>query len=932
MRTRVRASLVAATLVAATYCVITAANHLATAATTGGDTAGAAVKASALADPATSLPGGSAGDVVVDETHGKVFISRPNIGSVVVTDLDGQVVQTLEGFTYPTEMAISPDGGTVYVTEYQAHRYGQINTSDLAVTHASIPETDCAVSVAFTGGKPFYVYDKCDGNALTGGIGVIDPATSTGASVLSTRPGHISALPNRPDRAVVMDESGQIAVYDLSAAPPTTVATLDPGGTGRGACRDGAFLASGDQVVTACGSTPVHEVFTTTDLSATGSIPSGQNPNAVAVSADGNFVATSAVNGEKKISVWNVQGGLPAKHVRDYTFAGAADTRCLAFSSSGRLYAVEAVSADTAVLHVYDEATKIPTSVSLSTPKAVKYNGSVTGTGQLTPAPETATQATLTRRDRNGDHALGPVTIGTDGTFSFTDKPGLTGPVGYVVGYAGDDTHTAAGAKAITFVRPLPFDVNADGYAETVVGAYAEDAGSIRDAGGFTVFKGGSSGVQASGSKWYDQNTAGVPGSPETGDMLGFSNTSGDFNGDGYADVVVSAGAENIGSAPDGGLVHVFYGSASGLRTDNVTTIGVNDTVLGAGASYVYFGDALAAGDFNGDGRDDLAIGASGASWVFVAPGSDAGLSPTGLQGYHQGHNGVPGTFHSDELFGYALAAGDINGDGLDDLAVGSPYDYDDKGWSTGSVTILRGTGSGLDGWQRWSKETPNVPGGAGSFTSSEHSDEFGHQVALSDFTGDGKADLAVAAPGSPVTGLDGARKADAGTVTVLYSDGAEIGTAGARQVSQKDPGMPSDPGSKDYLGSTMAAGDANGDGMAELAIYSYGDTYVTVVPGAAAGLAFGSAKGWTQNSPGIPSTTETGDRWGNSLRFGYVKGSVRAALIVGADGENSGQGAFTVIYSTSTGLTGTGSQVFTQDTTGVPGTAENGDGFGSFF
>jgi hypothetical protein len=89
------------------------------------------------------------------------------------------------------------------------------------------------------------------------------------------------------------------------------------------------------------------------------------------------------------------------------------------------------------------------------------------------------------------------------------------------------------------------------------------------------------------------------------------------------------------------------------------------------------------------------------------------------------------------------------------------------------------------------------------------------------------------------------------------------------------------------------------------------------VVPGGASGLAYGEAKGWTQSTTGIPGTNETGDYWGDSLRFAEVKGTGYAALIVGADGENSGQGAFTVIYSTSSGLTATG---------------EKGDFFGTFF
>jgi len=175
---------------------------------------------------------------------------------------------------------------------------------------------------------------------------------------------------------------------------------------------------------------------------------------------------------------------------------------------------------------------------------------------------------------------------------------------------------------------------------------------------------------------------------------------------------------------------------------------------------------------------------------------------------------------------------------------------------------------------------------------------------------------------------VDGVRKRDAGTVNVLYSNGSLIDTPSAVHVSQQTSGMPGVSGQEDRFGTTLAAGDATGDGRAELAIYSPGDTYVTVVPG---GPLFGSARAWTQNSSGVPGTTESGDQWGASLRFGHVKSAGRASLIVGASGENTGQGACTVIHGSDTGLTATGAQYFSQDTSGVPGTAEPGDTFGSF-
>src|SRR4029079_19389078 len=114
-----------------------------------------------------------------------------------------------------------------------------------------------------------------------------------------------------------------------------------------------------------------------------------------------------------------------------------------------------------------------------------------------------------------------------------------------------------------------------------------------------------------------------------------------------------SANAEDVPgneviNATNGGAVTIFYGSASGLRTDNAKML----TIASVGFPEfddAFFGDALAAGDFNGDGRDDLAIGADGADMVFVARGSASGLV---LQGEAEGRN--------NSFFGFALAVGDI--------------------------------------------------------------------------------------------------------------------------------------------------------------------------------------------------------------------------------------------------------------------------------
>ncbi|MGH3662719.1 MAG: hypothetical protein ACRDTQ_12760 [Micromonosporaceae bacterium] len=878
--------------------------------------------------------------MLVDDAHQQVFLSTVE-GSIVVTDLDGRVTRTITDLETTGEMTLSPDSSTLYVAGGDRLRFGrisQIDTQTYAVTRVALPGNACPMSVTYTAGKVWYWHKPCgDGDVY--GVGALDPNTGTAADVIAAaEPGAIRALPDHPDRLTLVGHSGALSVYDVSAGTSNLVAERSAEAP-RDACVDAALFPSGDRVVLACGSLLHHEVFHTADLSPAPSIGSSAEPSAVAVSPDGRYVA-AGVRGRHwpNVFITDLDAGNSGEVVREYEFPefSALHTGKLAYSSTGRVFALESPESGDDILHVLEHTGDSGTAIEVDAPKAVDYAGTVAASGRLNYAPGVESTATLIRRDRSGEHDLGTVPVSADGTFSFTDNPEGTGRAVYVVSHPGDATHSAASEKVAVTARPLPYDVNADGYAETVVGVPGEDLGADSNAGMFHLLYGAAPGADAPREVGYHQDSSGVPGSAESGDWFGYSNTSGDFNGDGYADVAVSAGAENLGSAKDAGQVVIMYGSADGLRSDNAQSLSLDNTFL-AGTAYSYFGDALTAGDFNGDGSDDLAIGAAwpDAGYVFVSMGDATGLA-TALQEFHQDTTGVPGVNGVNDSFGWSLAAGDIDGDNRDDLAVGAAFDWEDRDWSTGSVTVLYSGQYGLtgNGAQRWSKDSSGVPGAPRPFNPDQKdaSDGFGHQVQLADFNGDGRADLAAGAPGAPVW-VDGIRKADAGTVTVLYASATgKLGSSGAADVSQQTAGMPGTAGQNDLLGSTMAAGDANGDGIAELAVFSPADTYVTVIPGGGSGLAYGDAKGWTQNTAGIPGSSETGDNWGNSLRFSNIAGAGHQSLIVGADGENSGKGAFTVIHGSDAGLTATGSRSFSQDSTGISGTAETNDGFGVFY
>src|SRR5918995_7031147 len=165
--------------------------------------------------------------------------------------------------------------------------------------------------------------------------------------------------------------------------------------------------------------------------------------------------------------------------------------------------------------------------------------------------------------------------------------------------------------------------------------------------------------------------------------------------------------------------------------------------------------------DFNNDGSEDLAVGVpfesvgsiESAGAVNVLYGSAAGLSGAGSQLFSQDTAGVPGAAEPFDEFGAAMAAGDFNGDGFTDLAVGAPSEDVGAIELAGAVNVLYGSAAGLSGAgsQLFSQDTAGVAGTAEPF------DEFGSALAAGDFDNDGFADLAAGAPGVSLASIDAA-------------------------------------------------------------------------------------------------------------------------------------------------------------------------------
>jgi hypothetical protein len=394
-------------------------------------------------------------------------------------------------------------------------------------------------------------------------------------------------------------------------------------------------------------------------------------------------------------------------------------------------------------------------------------------------------------------------------------------------------------------------DVNRDGYDDVIVGAKYYDVGGWNEGRAF-VYHGSATGLGTT-SAW----TANDP-QPIGRSYFGISvGTAGDVNGDGYDDVIVGAYWYNGGQ----GRAYVYHGSAAGLSKSPVWTA--------SHQLYANFGVSVGtAGDVNGDGYDDVIIGAraydggqADEGRAYVYHGSPTGLS-TSPDWTAEGNQ-------SNALFGQRVGtAGDVNGDGYSDVIVGA-FLYDSGQRDEGKAFVWYGSNTGLG--------DPGTPDNADWTAESDQAyAEFGIEVGtVGDVNGDGYDDVIVGAQ------LYDDDQEDEGRAYVYHGSATGLSATAAwtAKGGQADAHF-------GHSGGT--AGDVNRDGYDDVIVGAYwyngGQGRAYIYHGSATGLSATAA--WTAESD------QAGAHFGASVgTAGDVNRDGYPDVIIGAPRYDADQG-----------------------------------------
>lgn len=410
--------------------------------------------------------------VLADPAHGHLFVS-PGGGhgdSVIVTSLAGRQIAAIGGLDGAAGMALSADGGTLYVALRESDAVRAIDTGSLSqVATYPLGTGDSPAAVAVEDGMVWVSYYTASGPDGPGGyLGEINPAAAPASAF--TAP----ALPGKWDTApqIAVDPLGagalvaagrggdSVGSFNVSTTPPT-VNRKPAQAAGCARESDLAVLPGGAQFLMACGNQKSVLRYDTSTLEARGAVyPGASDPTTVAVTPGGMVAVGTGTNPD--VHVYLPRATAP---VNAYTLRGSSGIPVplgLAWSADGsRLFQVFRASAadpDVYVVRTFGDPVRTESALSLRGPRSAVLGGRVPLTGKLAVTvgkPPAGTSITITRTlTGNGAIRRFTVRLAANDTFRLTDKPGAIGRYTYTATYGGDSARQPATARPlVTLVR-----------------------------------------------------------------------------------------------------------------------------------------------------------------------------------------------------------------------------------------------------------------------------------------------------------------------------------------------------------------------------------------------------------------------------------------------------------------------------------------------